>query len=217
MLVSHTYKFIYIKTVKTAGSSVEVALQHNCVAPGTDLDKMTPQLESDYGIVGARGIGMDTARWFNHMPAVEIRDQLPREIWDGYRKICNIRNPWDKTVSWFHFKNPHLKDTPKAEVIGEFRRWLSSAKTSAIGYDSNIYFIDGAPVADDFIRYENLQGDFDRICGELGVASDMLPQLKTGLRGKEKVPYQDYFDEDLQEKIRSTYEKEIALFGWEFS
>lgn len=216
MLVSHTNKFIYIKTVKTAGTSIEVALQENCVAPGQTLDEATPMLESEYGIVGARGQNVGGERWYNHMPAAAIRRQLPAEVWDGYCKICNIRNPWDKTVSWYHFKNPDVKNKPEAEIVAGFRRWLAEEDPARIGHDRGIYFIAGAPVADEYIRYETLSEDYSRICRKLGIVEHPIPELKTAQRGKKDIPYQKYYDAELRDRIAALYDKEIGVFGWDF-
>ena len=83
MLVSHSKKFIYIKTIKTAGTSVEVAMQKYCLPPKGEIPPGTvgrEAIETSYGIVGKRGECVEGYKWFNHMPASRIRDQLPAEI-----------------------------------------------------------------------------------------------------------------------------------------
>lgn len=216
MLVSHAKKFIYIKTVKTAGSSVEVALQDQCIAPDAVLDKMTPMLETDHGIVGARGPSVKDARWYNHMPAQKIRDQLPAEIWNSYCKICNIRNPWDKTVSWYHFQHTGVKDLSKDEVIAGFRAWLSNPDETRLGLDTNIYFIDDTPVADVYLRHSSLAEDYAALCDRLGIDAAPLPKLKSGQRGAKKIDFQDYYDAPLRDKVAELYARDIAHFGWTF-
>lgn len=216
MLVSHPKKFIYIKTVKTAGTSIEVALQENCVAPDFEFSQVkTDFIETGYGIVGARGTGVAGEKWYNHMPALKIRDALPAGVWSGYFKFCNIRNPWDKTVSWFHFKHPGIKKQPEGEIIRSFRSWLAGQDGRDIGRDTSIYFIGDAPVCDDYIRYDTLAGDYRRICEKLDVAEHPIPRLKTAQRGK-AIPYQNYYDAAGRDSIAALYDKEIAHFGWSF-
>ena len=216
MLVSHPKKFIYIKTVKTAGTSIEVALQENCVAPDFEFSGVkTGFIESEYGIVGARGNGVTGEKWYNHMPAQKIRAQLPDDVWTGYFKFCNIRNPWDKTVSWFHFKHPDIKKLPESEIFQAFRSWFDGQEGRDIGRDTSIYFIDDVPVCDDYIRYDTLAEDYSRICRKLDVAEHPIPALKTAQRGK-AIPYQKYYDAAQRDSIGALYDKEIAQFGWSF-
>ncbi|WP_158971873.1 sulfotransferase family protein [Chachezhania sediminis] len=220
MLVSHTHRFIYFKTVKTAGTSVEMALQRYCLPP--DMAEDTVQalkeaaMETETGIVGKRGPsrpGVD--HWFNHMPAQRIRRQLDDPaIWNGYLKFCNIRNPWDKVVSWFHFRHPQAKTLSHAETVASFRAWLPG--TDEVGRDFHIYSIDGKPVADDYIRYDRLEEDFTRICGKLDLDPGILPRFKTAERGDAKIPYQDYYDDASRARVAQDFAPDIAAFGWTF-
>ena len=52
MLVSHARKFIYTKTLKTAGTSVEVFLEPYCRPPGEVAEHHTGQSVTDYGNLG---------------------------------------------------------------------------------------------------------------------------------------------------------------------
>ena len=214
MLVSHSKKFIYIKTIKTAGTSVEMALQHHCVPEGMEVGETTDSLETEAGIVGARGGSVADQRWQNHMPARKIRNRLPEEIWNGYCKICNIRNPWDKTVSFFHMAFPGIKQKSPEEITDTFRSWLAEAEK--LGTDTHIYFIDDQPVADDYIRYDQLNEDVARIADKLGLDVGALPTAKGHMRGSNRIEYQSYYDAAGRQKVADIYHREIAHFGWTF-
>ncbi|MDJ0820338.1 MAG: hypothetical protein QNJ09_00840 [Paracoccaceae bacterium] len=214
MLVSHSKKFIYIKTTKTAGTSVEMALQHHCVPAGTPIGEITDCLESSAGIVGARGPDVSGQPWFNHMSAQAIRNKLPADVWNGYCKICNIRNPWDKTVSFFHMAFPKIKNEAPADIFEAFRSWIAEA--DKLGSDTKIYFIDNTPVADEYIRYHTLTEDLHRISEKLGLDVPDLPEAKTEQRGQNKLPYQDYYDAAGRQKVSDIYHREIDHFGWTF-
>ena len=56
VLVSHRYKFIYIKNEKVAGSSVESFFGKFCVGPDFNYtyEDDIPGKESKYGILGTR-------------------------------------------------------------------------------------------------------------------------------------------------------------------
>ena len=197
MLLSHSHRFIYIKTVKTAGTSVETALEPFC----------------GDGIVGARGDAAGGAEWFHHMPARRIAAQLPRAVWGGYLKICNIRNPWDKAVSWFHFRTPGFRDASRAEAAAGFRTFV--AGTDRLGQDFGKYTIRGRPAVDLYLRHACLGADFAALCGRLGIAPvPALPRLKTGHRPE--AGWTGYYDAASREAVARVFAPDIAAFDWRF-
>ncbi|MEQ1784939.1 MAG: hypothetical protein ABMA14_26630, partial [Hyphomonadaceae bacterium] len=103
MLLSHAHRFIYLKTRKTAGTSVEVLLEPLCAPPGHVVKHGAPETVTPFGVIGFRGtknlVGNATFR--NHMSAIAIRDLLPKEF-ATYARIANVRNPYDKTISGYH-------------------------------------------------------------------------------------------------------------------
>ena len=210
MLVSHRHGFIYIKTVKTAGTSVERALEPFC----RDSPDDPAGTETAAGIVGLRGDGVAGARWRHHMPARAIRRELGAKTWRRYLKICNIRNPWDKTVSWFHHRHPALAEAPPDAVIAAFRGWL--ATTDRLGQDFGKYTLAGRPVADVHIRYGALDSDFAALCARLGLGEVALGRYKTGARGAERTDYRAYYDAEARARVASAFAPDIAAFGWRF-
>ena len=74
MLVSHHHKFIYTKTVKTAGTSVESFFERFCMPQNEwEFSHGRDEYVSDYGIVGYRGSSRPPdAEYWNHMSAKEI-------------------------------------------------------------------------------------------------------------------------------------------------
>lgn len=197
MLVSHEYRFIYIKTVKTAGTSVEAALEPFCAT----------------GIVGARGDRARGAQWFHHMPARRIRAQLPRAVWRGYLKVCNIRNPWDKVVSWFHFREPGFREAPQAEAVPAFRAFV--AGTDRLGQDFGKYTLGGRAAMDRYLRHGCLAADFAALCAELGITpAPALPRLKAGHRSGAQ--WAGYYDAASRAAVARAFAPDIAAFDWRF-
>ena len=147
------------------------------------------------------------------MPASSVRDMVTPDVWNGYFKFCNIRNPWDKVVSFFHFQHHNMRDKPQANIVNAFRRWL--LETANYGYDSDIFLIDGKSVVDDVVRHHRIDADLHAICAKIGLEAPVLPQLKAEFR-KKALPYVDYYDDVTREKVASLYDKDIDLFGWTF-
>ncbi|MCC5981335.1 MAG: hypothetical protein JJU26_06405 [Oceanicaulis sp.] len=217
MLVSHNKKFIFLKTKKTAGTSVEFALQRYCVPPRIETKHHTPEMETEYGIVGRRGRAYNGPHviWYNHMPALELKNLVPIDVWSGYRRICTIRNPWDQVVSAFHFFNKLKGSEPKDLKIHMFRIWAKNSMADKMADDQLIYSIDGEPVIDTYIVQSRIKTDFEQLCRKIGVPNSQLPRLKSEYRGN-FIPYMDYYDSQSIEAVAEVFAKPIEWFGWRF-
>ncbi len=221
MLVSHVKKFIYTKTVKTAGTSVEVYFEPYCVAPdATDPPHYREEQISEFGIVGYRGGDVRGRRWFNHMPAKAIKNQVGEQIWSDYFKFCVIRNPFDRYISAFYYLKsidgiafPHdAALMPDAEM---FMWWMRQSGTIESIFDRDQYTIDGQVCVDFIIQYEKLLDGLEVVCSRLAIPyrPQTLKSLKGGVRPVgESVG--DFFDVDLIDRIMNLYNLEIRLFGY---
>jgi len=235
MLVSHRKKFIYTKTAKTAGTSVESYFEQFCMPEGEWTPEHNRDIHvSEAGIIGFRGANRpkDT-EWFNHMSAKRIKTQIGDEIWNSYLKFCVVRDPFDKAVSaFYHFyksressgTKPEYKSwkqrlkglfrpEPKFNTISEeFEHWL---KSGAMVLDRDKYMIDDTFCLDEVIRYENLQGDMRMICEKIGVEFDpaQLPQFKAGIRD-DKVGLSEIYTPKAVKIVSDLYDYELERFGY---
>ncbi len=217
MLVSHVCRFIYLKTIKTASTSVEMYFEPYCVDPAAWMGEEHERREliSDYGIVGARGAAQFTPEhptWYNHMPASELAAQLPAKVWDTYTRFCVVRNPWDKVVSQFWY---HQTPSDRAALArGDFStarqaltNWL---KTGRLPLDRSVYTLGDDLAVQHTIRYENLLPEVEAMCRRLGIPwqPQRFGRYKSGYRPRPELA-RDYFDSAAAERIRE-------LFAWEF-
>jgi len=117
MLISHRKQFIFFKTEKTAGTSVEVYFEKYCFPQG-NYEYEEPRdeyINEETGIIGPRG--GDGRKFNSHMPASEVKKIVPMSIWNSYYKFTIIRNPFDKIVSYFYhllkiFRDNSFYDLP---------------------------------------------------------------------------------------------------------
>ena len=68
---------------------------------------------------------------------------------------------------------------------------------------------------DYYLRYENLQDDYNWLCENLGFESVVLPQHKKGVR-KFNYHYSDYFTDWMRDEVRYYFGDYIEKFGYEF-
>jgi hypothetical protein len=217
MLLSHRKRFIYLKTIKTASTSVEIALEHECYPegeyPGESHERT--QHVSAAGIVGVRMPHLDDSLWFNHMPAALVRVQAPK-AWAAYTKFCVIRNPFDKVVSCFWVKLDNstrvdLAQAPFEVVHRAFSHWC--ARTLEMPMDRDKYVIDGSLCMDRVIRYECLEDDLARVCDDLNLQPRPLGGYKRGLRARPE-PFADYYDIPSAAKVAAWFDWELQAFAY---
>jgi hypothetical protein len=186
MLISHTYRLIYLKTVKTAGTSVEVLLQEK-MFPGIPATHEFPGFIGDNGIIGSRLI-TSTFPYYNHISADRLKLLVGDELFTRYLCVACVRNPYDKMVSWFWFNTPPhvarlLRWMPFTVSKILFSSWLHWAFPDP---DTGIFISHDEVQVDVFLRYESLAPDVSSLMERLGLNSGELelPRLKSEHRLK---------------------------------
>jgi hypothetical protein len=226
MLVSHRHKFIYTKTVKTAGTSVESYFERFCMPENewTFTDGRSEYV-SESGIIGYRGSKPpENCKWWNHMPAALIRKKIGNEIWTSYFKFCVIRNPYEKALSAFFFfrrlDNPpthtaSLNSNDLNKERADFEDWLQHSNRLPIDRDK--YFIEGKFCLDDVVRYETLATDLERICARIAVPwnRSWLPTLKAGIRPL-NANVETLYTENSRKIVETVYSLELEYFDYSF-
>jgi Sulfotransferase family len=219
MLVSHRHKFIYTKTVKTGGTSVESYFEPFCMVNGEwSQVHFREEYVSSSGIIGYRGhTPPQTVTWWNHMPAANIKALLGEEIWSNYFKFCIVRNPYEKAVSAYYFFKKNSADTVSSVKIDEsslFEQWLES---SGPPIDRDKYLIDGQFCLDHVIRYESLNQDLKELCHRFRLPWKPagLPNFKRGIRPK-NISLEHLYTEKSKALVSTAYQFELAYFGYSF-
>lgn len=225
MLVSHRKKFIYTKTLKTGGTSVEAYFERYCMP--SDEWSLVHEREvyvSEHGIIGFRGANHPDT-WWNHMPAAIIKGKVGIAVWETYFKFCVIRNPYDKVASsfyWNAYKQPEGKTSIGRVGLGdldndrmEFEHWLQYCHEIPIDRDK--YLIDGQFCLDDVIRYELLTADLERICSRLAIPWDpaALPAFKSGIRPRYARTC-DLYTENAKKLVQDAFAFELDYFNYSF-
>lgn len=219
VLVSHTAKFIYMKTRKTAGTTVEMYFERFCVPEGTATGaEAVRETVTAAGIVGSRRDGKRPGDvWQNHMPAREVRTRLGPEIWDRYLKFAAVRNPFAVVLSAFFWKND--RDYPRdaaalAHARRDFARFVQGRplRGRSWGSDADIVAIDGEMQMDMLVRQERLADDVRAVCDRLGLPwePERLVHAKKTAGAPTRYPLEDFYTPETAAIVRRE-------FDWIFS
>jgi hypothetical protein len=229
MIISHRYRFIFIKTRKTAGTSIEVYLSQHC-GPEDVVTPILPPVEghaarNDRGLFNPlRGItGASRAerlltlrdlwrrrRFYNHIHARTVRHRVGGKVWKRYFKFCVERNPWDKTLSHFHMKNGR---SAKERSLDEYL----AAGDYCLNYPQ---YMDGSGhrlLADRVVRFEKLVAELGEVFGMLGVPFEGTLDVRAKAQSrKDRRHYREIYSDKQRRIVERAFAKEIRLHGYSF-
>ena len=231
MILSHAHKFIFLKTKKTAGSSVEFALSKLC-GPDDVITPIAGKKDSaeagheprNYNIpVGKRvwywrikqALGYNERSsglvYWNHMTAEQVRNRAGARVFDGYKKVTVERNPWDREVSYYYWLYKKEAERPPFDEFVLSDKWRRPVN------NHEIYSLNGRIVADLIFRFERLNDDYTEFVRSLGVEDPpSLTGAKSKVRPSESRDYRQLYTDETREAVARIYAREIAAFGYEF-
>jgi hypothetical protein len=235
MIISHSRKFIFIKPMKVAGTSLEIALSKYCYPS----DILTPFGKTDEAKRRALGYTpgqnnlvtwgqmtpKDWARWilrrprrrlyYSHDPAATIRKILPRNVWDSYLKIAAVRNPYDYAVSRYYWEQKRADATLPA-----FDVWLVGSPEILLE-NRTITHIDRVCAADVMLRYEHFDEDLSALSKRLDLPGNLAEDMagistKASVRPKDNSgPGQMFRDHPYcKELVRSHCAEDIVTYDY---
>lgn len=219
LLISHRHQFIFLKTHKTAGTSVEIALEPLCAPPDAETGRhYRDELISEFGVIGARGGALKTAEWRNHMSAAAIRAKVGRTLWDRYARYTIVRNPYDRMVSmfWSRMKKPEREaavNAPIKDLRAQFGEWM---RTQPVSNNLNKLVIGPFLSFSHVLYFESLDADFAAMLSDLNAPLVSLQRFKADRR-KRTENWRDYYDQATQRHVQRTSAFELAYFGYDFS
>jgi hypothetical protein len=229
MLVCHAHRFIFLKTRKTASTSVEIALSpfacgdNDIVTRVSDSDE---PLRAALGALGARNEAMPyraykfgdwrrlvlrrrSALVRGHAEAAQVRRIVGARTWNSYFKFCVERNPYDKAISLYYWRT---RDQSPRPSLSEYLETVERRSLS----NFHIYSIGGRVAVDRVIPYEDLSSGLQQVFTHLGLRGELeLPRAK-GDHRSDRRPYTELLSEGDRSLIERACSREIAEFGYSF-
>jgi hypothetical protein len=233
MIASYSKDLIFIKTQKTGGTSIEIVLSSWC--SGRDICTLiSPEdeiIRYQYGGAAmnfsddrsaeeelakfARAADIDaisrfkqqhTGRFYNHMPASIVREELP-DLWGRALKITVERHPYERAISMAYFRN-YAKNLERSESID-----MAINDPGFPNYPT--YTQNGRVLVDRFIRYEHLANDLAAVASELGApVPAALPQAKARFR-TDRRPAHEVLTPNQKRRIRDITGPEFEIMGYQ--
>lgn len=229
MIISHKHRFIFLKTRKTAGTSIEIALSQICgkddiITPINEVDEI---IRREFGGRGPQNFDIPYSRYeikdwlrlilrgrsrkfYNHMNARMIRAYVGGDIWNSYYKFCFDRNPYDKCVSHYYWRGGK-------NSYGSFLKYVESADIHrAINID--MYTINDQVVVDRVYLFEDLTASLADLRCRLGLSVQLdLPKTKAkGGSRKDKDHYSKNYNETSKSVVETVFSHEIELLNYKF-
>lgn len=236
-----------MKTAKTAGTSIEVYLSQIC----DSKDVFTPFSEPEEGHLPRNYLGIfnpapelkkklklwwsgykvdfsasfsdfvTLRKYFHHIPAWQIANRVPRQVWDNYYKFCVERNPWDKVVSGLNWYNKKYRTKLSIDQYLSMCSSRIQARKHGVGIcPFNLYNysdpITGKQLVDKIIFYENLAPELEKIFLCLGIDTPNRFDVyaKSGFRDNRS--YREVFNSAQQARVEKLFKGEIELHGYTF-
>ena len=230
MIIDSSKKFIFIKTKKTASTSIEIALSSLCSedAVVTAIKPEDEAIRTRFNISSARNyrcgesqflpskeVAQKFARrgFYNHMSAWDVKRILKAQF-EEYLKISIVRNPWDRVVSHYYWG---IKD--KGVNAPSFKDYLRGTPEN-INCNERLLFHPSKDklLVDYVIKFENIEQDVKKIQKKLNVDEDLFSIIqnsssKTNVRPKRTNPYELYCDYT-SSLVEMLCEKEIEYFDY---
>lgn len=212
MIISHKHKFIFIKTKKTAGTSIEIALSKYCGADDvlTPIGKADSNLRNKLGYTCAQNYKTQP-RFKAHTGAKVIRRIMAKDVWRDYYKFCFERNTYEKVISFYYMKN---KNEPRQPLL----RWLqNNSKTIKSSLGMRFYTnIQGESIVDRICVYENFDEEIKFLADQLGLPEiPELPHAKSKIR-IDKRSYSEILTDNERKLISEIFKEELLFHGYSF-
>lgn len=215
-MIGLKYKFLFVHLPKTAGNSIQ-----NILCKYSEDEIFSEKKKQD----GVERFGVRSKFGTKkHSRLFEYKKLLGSDVYRQLFKFTIVRNPWDRIVSRFSFKQMEKeigKKTSAREIDkapfdrNAFIKTILSTPTLETFLlenppDRKIDFLKDTDL-DFIIRFENIQSDFDTACARLSIPQEPLP-----VRNQSKHnDFRTYYDAETRGLVHQRHRNEIEYFGYE--
>lgn len=255
MIISHRYKFIFVKTTKVGGTSLEMYLSNICSNSAVVTPFWHPEAEHEprnyrgffncipeidkrvkyqkrklnKGIRRTLNEFVRREKFYEPMPAWQIKCRIPSRIWNSYYKFTIERNPFDKITSrYFHSKRVYERKYNDELTFDKWynyfksrinRPWLTKAWGSEAPLNYPRYSDPWTDelLVDRVLRYEHLIDELEEVFAVLEVPFEgRIPFRAKGKYRKKGIGYRELIPEKYIDEILQIFDKELKLMNYSY-
>ena len=145
--------------------------------------------------------------FWEHLYAGKIKEYVGNDIWNAYKKISIIRNPWDHALSQYLWvKKYNFKGGEH-----DFEKYLQTSYVNLFPF----YFIAGEFVINEMIKFESLKNNTYSLLARLNINKSLeLPETKNKVRDKKK--YQNFYTQTTSNILLKKNRIIINQFNYNF-
>jgi hypothetical protein len=206
VIISHTYKCIFIAIPKTATHAIRFAMRP--YLGKDDTEQVNLFVQKKIPIEGFQHIN------HGHIKAKEAAPILS-DIWNSYFKFAIVRNPFERFISYCAFLYSEQEEFHKNPENFLYHTLYNSKSKNHILFQpqSQFLFDENNKLLVDYVgRFENLQESYETICKNTGIPSSELIKINTSHHHF----YRTYYNAELIEMVSEIYQEDIANFQYKF-
>lgn len=214
MILSHGRKYLFIHIPKTGGTSLALALEARAMKDDIMLGD-TPKARNRRGKV--KGI-QTRGRLWKHSTVADLDGLVTPTDLDQLFIFALVRNPWARTVSYYHWLQRQDFDHPAVRIAKthDFSAFLNQPmiQKSFKASPARHYVTDaqGQERPALFIRLEHFAQDSQPLFDHLGFELDLPRENVTGTGAD----YRRYYSEVDSQLVNESCAEDIERFGYSF-
>ena len=229
-MICREFNCLFVHVPKTAGQSIEQFFMSRL---GCSWERDADRERFLLSVNPDRTCG---TRKLAHLSAAEYVacGHLSPQDFQGLYKFSFVRNPWQRLVSEYLYRNyfSHrsfgdfvLRRLPRAGWDDQYRHIMPQ-------YDM-LHDAGGRLLVDFVGRFENLQQDFEIVCEQLGIGAAQLPHRNPSDKASRRLRrrarnslwrngenakrhWTEFYDEQTLGVVSELYRKDIEAFGYRF-
>ena len=209
MILSHSKKFIFIKTRKCGGTSIQNVLMEFCN-------------EGDFVTKGFRNLMNKGRNPFEEFSSLDEIKKYSTIDLNDYFKFGLARNPFSITLSryLYQIRMGRLRETPTKDNFNSWVKNIYFNPGKQFNYQGDgtrnlLFDSEGNKIVEFIARLENIESDFEYIKEKLNLDKNVKLK-KDNVSNILNINYRDWMDDESKDLVSNNFKFEIDYFNYKF-